>query len=213
MVADGRIARLPGNSQAFINLGSGDQVSPGMTFEVYDKYTGVPALGDGLSDTNMPVGKASLEVIRVSPGSSECRIIRKTPGQEMIEGDLIANLVYDPKTKYNFVVYGEFDLDRNGIASTADAEVIKRLVTQWGGKVQNAVNVDTDFIIMGKEPVIPDLTDEQKQDPVDLKRFEDMTALNNAYLDVVSRANQLHIPVMNQNRFLYFCGYYSQAPR
>jgi hypothetical protein len=213
-IADGHIARLPGNGQAYIDLGAGDQVVVGMTFEVYDKYTGIPALGqDGLRETDMPVGKASLEVMRVYAGSSECRIVRKTPGQEVVEGDFIANLVLDAKAKYNFVVYGEFDLDHNGVASTSDAEVVKQLITRWGGKIQTAVNSDTDFLIMGREPVIPELTEEQKQDPVEQKRLEEALAASNAFHDVVTKANQYHVPVMNQNRFLYFCGYYSQSPR
>jgi hypothetical protein len=213
-VADGKISRLPGGGLAYINLGAGDQVVVGMTFEVYDKYTGIPALGqDGLRESDMPIGKASIEVMRVSAGSSECRVIRKTPGQEVVEGDFVANLVLDPKTKFNFVVYGEFDLDHNGVASTQDAEVVKQLITRWGGKVQTQVNADTDFLIMGKEPVIPELSDEQKQDPVNQKNYEDAVARNNAYHDVVGKAGQYSIPVMNQNRFLYFCGYYSQSPR
>jgi len=32
-----------------------------------------------------------------------------------------------------------------------------------------------------------------------------------AYDDVLNQAKELHIPIMNQNRFLYFCGYYENA--
>lgn len=212
-VADGHISRLPGNGVAYIDLGSGDQIAPGMTFEVYDKFTGIPALGDGLSETDMPVGKASIEVIRPGAGSSECRIIRTTPGEQMVEGDLIANLVYDPKTKYNFVVYGEFDLDQNGVTSMSDAQVIKRLITQWGGRTQTEINADTDFVVVGKEPVVRDLSEEDQLDPLLVAQWEEQNAALDAYQDVVSKANQLSIPILNQNRFLYFVGYYSQAPR
>ncbi len=215
--ADGKIVRLPGNGMAYINLGSGDQISPGMTFEVYDQYTKVPALGDtqeALSDeTKLPVGKASVEVVRVSAGSSECRVIRKTGGQEIVEGDLISNVVYDAKTKYNFVVYGNFDLDQNGTASSADAEIVKRLITQWGGNVQAKVTANVDFVVMGKEPEVPELTEEERQDPVRQKELEEATAASEAYANIVSRATELHIPIMNQNRFLYFSGYYAQAGR
>jgi hypothetical protein len=77
------------------------------------------------------VGKASIEVVRVGNTTSECRITRTSRGATLSEGDLIANLVYDKNTKYNFLVYGNFDLDRNGVATPQDAEVIKRLITQW----------------------------------------------------------------------------------
>ena len=38
------------------------------------------------------------------------------------------------------------------IAFPADAEVIKRLVTAWGGQVVDQLNVDTDFLVIGKVP-------------------------------------------------------------
>jgi len=213
-VADGRIARLPGNGMAYISIGAGDQVVVGMTFEVYDHFTGIPSLGqDGLRESDMPIGKASLEVVRVSSGSSECRIIRKTAGQELVEGDWIANLVLDPKTKYNFVAYGNFDLDHNGIASPGDTEIVKQLITRWGAKTQQNIDADTDFVIMGQEPKLPELSEEQKQDPVMNAQYEQKTAELNAYHDIVQKANQFSIPIMNQNRFLYFIGYYAQAPR
>jgi len=213
-VADGKINRLPGSGLAYIDIGAGDQVVVGMTFEVYDKYTGIPALGqDGLRESDMPVGKASIEVMRISAGSSECRIIRQTPGQQLVEGDFVANLVLDPKTKYNFVVYGNFDLDHNGIASPGDTEIVKQLVTRWGGKIQQTIDADTDFVVMGLEPKLPELNDEQKQDPVANQQLEQKTAELNAYQDLIQKANQFSIPVMNQNRFLYYIGYYSQSPR
>jgi len=213
-VADGKINRIPGSGLVYIDIGAGDQVVVGMTFEVYVKYTGIPALGqDGLRESDMPVGKASIEVMRVSAGSSECRVIRKTAGQTLVEGDFVANLVLDPKTKYNFVVYGNFDLDHNGVSSPGDTEIVKQLVTRWGGKVQQAIDADTDFVVMGLEPKLPELTEEQKQDPVAQNQLEQKTAELNAYHDLVAKANQFSIPVMNQNRFLYYIGYYSQAPR
>ena len=210
---DGQIIRLPNESVAHVDLGMGDQVVPGMTFEVYDKYTGIPALGDGQREGELPVGKASIEIIRVGPVSSEARIIRRTRGEALVEGDLISNLVYDPKTKYNFVVYGDFDMNRDGRASTADGEVLKRLVTQWGSNVQDQVNVDTDFLVLGKEPVVPDLTDEDEGDPLKIQERDEADARLTAYNKVRERALDLNVPILNQNRFLYLVGYYNQASR
>src|SRR5204862_6345318 len=39
-VADGKVVRIPGNGMVYIDIGLGDQVVVGMTFEVYDKYNG-----------------------------------------------------------------------------------------------------------------------------------------------------------------------------
>ena len=210
---DGQIVRLPGNNLAVINLGLGDQVVQGMTFEVYDKHNGVPALGaDGTREGEMPSGKASLEVVRIGPGFSECRIIRKEQGHNLVQGDLIVNLVYDKTQKYNFVVYGDFDLDRDGRASAGDAEVIRRLITQWGGNVVNDVNVNTDFIVMGVEPKV-EAAPAADAGAVEIAAHQRAVAALDRYLAVRKQAMDLNIPILNQNRFLNFVGYTSQAGR
>jgi hypothetical protein len=210
--ADGEIVRVPSGDLAIINLGLGDQIVQGMTFEVYDKVTGIPALGDGEREGDMPAGKASVEVIRIGPGYSEARVIRKQPGQTLVQGDQIVNLVYDPTQKYNFVVYGDFDLNNDGRTETADADVIKRLITQWGGRVVNDVNVNTDFVVMGVEPTAEAPTGDNP-DAVQLKQFQEQQEALRKYLDVREAASKLNIPILNQNRFLNFVGYASQAAR
>jgi hypothetical protein len=208
---DGEVIRVTENKTCFINLGERQHATKGLTFEVYDKTKGVPALGDGLSDVGLPLGKASIEVFNVGPDTSECRIIKVQPGQAIVIGDLIANLVYDPTVKYNFVVYGDFDLSGSGNFSPTDAEVIKRLITQWGGKVQDHVDVNTDFVIMGAEPAVPAIAD--PNDPGGVLKHQQALEKQQKYQAVVTSAGQFSVPVMNQNRFLYFIGYFDQANR
>jgi hypothetical protein len=189
-------------------------VIKGLTFEVYDKNKGIPALGDanaGLSDTSMPVGKASIEVFSVQADTAECRIVRLQPGEQVVIGDLIANLVFDPNTKYNFFVYGNFDLSNSGVARPEDGELVKRLIVQWGGKIQDHIDVDTDFVVMGAQPVVPPVTD--ANDPQQIMRHNAAQAAFQKYEDQITQAERLSIPVMNQNRFLYFTGYFDQARR
>jgi predicted nucleic acid-binding Zn-ribbon protein len=213
-VPDGRIIRVERNNTVYIDLGGGDQVTSGLTFEVFDKGEGIPRPGDANNEENLPQGKASIEVIRVSPSTSECRVTRTTPGTTLSEGDLIVNLVYDRNTKYNFVVYGNFDLDRNGVATPQDAEVVKRLVTQWGGNVVPDINVDTDFVVLGREPEIPTATrDELANDPILKARYDAAVAESEAYSQISAKAREYRIPILNQNRFLYLIGYYNQAQR
>lgn len=208
---DGHIIRLPGGNVCFIDLGQGDHINAGLTFEVYDKIEGVPPPGDPTNDENLPVGKASIEVIDVGQTSSACRITRLSPGAALSEGDLIVNLVYDRNTKYNFLVYGNFDLSQTGAATPQDAEIIKRLITQWGGNVVKDLNVDTDFVVLGKEPVIPDRPKED--DPIAKAKYDQAVADAEAYADLSAKARSYRIPILNQNRFLYLCGYYEQAKR
>lgn len=211
--ADGKIIRIPAGDVVYINLGSQDSLTPGLSFEVYDKFEGIPPAGDPATDEKLPKGKASIEVTRVGTNSSECRVVRRTVGTQITEGDLIANLVYDPNVKYNFMVYGDFDIDQNGNATPQEADTIKRLISQWGGKLIDQVNVDTDFVILGKEPVLPNFTKEDLQDPFNAKKLTDAQAALDSYQAVKKQATDLHIPVLNQNRFLYLIGYYSQAKR
>jgi hypothetical protein len=211
--ADGKIVRILSDGVCYINLGFGDQVTPGLTFEVYDKAEGVPALPTSdTGDEQLPVGKASIEITKVGTTSSECRIVKTAPGAVLTEGDIIANLVYDPHTKYNFFVYGNFDLANTGRPNSADAEVVKRLITQWGGQLINQVDVDTDFVVLGSEPVLPtfskdDLTAENQD------KLAKAQAELDKYQEIRQQAKDLNIPVLNQNRFLYYVGFYDQAQR
>jgi len=211
--ASGHISRI-GEGVVYIDLGEGQQLTPGMSFEVYDKSTGVPALIETQGEEQLPIGKASIEVVHVGPTASECRVLRTKAGASPItEGDDIKNLIYDPHTKYNFVIYGKFDLDQNGMATEKDTGIVKRLVTQWGGNLTDQINVDTDFVVLGKEPELPSFTKEEREDPINAKKLADAQTDLDAYQDVRNKARDLHIPVMNQNRFLYYIGYYEQAKR
>jgi hypothetical protein len=210
---DGTIVKVPQKGIVYISLGQADSVTPGLTFEVYDKQDGIPPAGNPGNEEDLPKGKASLEVIRVNGTSSEARVTRQEHGAILQEGDLIANLVYDKNTKYNFMVYGDFDLDQNGNATPGDGDVVKRLITQWGGKLVDKVSVDTDFLIMGKEPTVPVFTQEELQDPINQKKQADATAALESYQNILKTAVDMRVPVLNQNRFLYLIGYYNQASR
>lgn len=213
---DGRIVRVPGNDNVFINLGEGDGIAPGLTFEVYDRFSGVPPLtaeeeANPADMNDLPRGKASIEVVRVADRQSECRIVRASTTSPVVEGDIIANLVYDKNTKYNFVVFGNFDLDQDKVATPGDAEVIKERIVKWGGRIQDQVNVNCDFVVLGVEPEVPAAV--QDETATDIERRRQAEEQLNAYNDIVSKAKSLNIPILNQNRFLYYTGYFEQAQR
>jgi hypothetical protein len=214
--ADGHIVRVPSKDIVFIDIGQSDGVPPGMTFEVYDKNEGIPTVPTNVQnndDPTLPIGKASIEVIKVHPTMSQCRVTRSAHGAVVSDGDPIVNLVYDKNTKFNFLVYGNFDMDQNGQASPADADVIKRLVTSFGGNLTEKVGVGTDFVVLGKEPEIPVFDAEERDNPFNQKRLLEAQQELDAYLNVLKAATDMRIPVLNQNRFLYLVGYYNQATR
>jgi len=210
---DGTIASVASDEIVYINLGQGDHIVPGMTFEVYSRREGIPKQEDLISAENMPVGEASIEVEQVLASVSQCRVTKMEIGQHIAEGDWIANLVYDRNTKYNLVVYGDFDLGQTGKAKKGDQQKIGALVTEWGGHVQKDIDVDTDFVVMGAEPKIDHFSDEDLNDPLNRQMQQNEKAAYDAYQAVLEKAEKLGIPIMNQNRFLYFCGYYDNAQR
>jgi hypothetical protein len=214
--ADGTIIRVPSNAVCYVSLGQGDHISAGTTFEVYDKGEGVPPLGkDPLSDTNLPVGKASIEVVRVGQNSSECRIVHQQPGTTLSEGDIIANMIYDRNTTYNFFVFGNFDVDGNKVWTAQEGDIIRSLVTRWGGKlVQGPLpTVNTDFVVLGQEPQVPAFTKEELEDALNRDKYDKAVKALSEYQAVVNQAVSLHIPLMNQNRFMYYIGYFDQMKR
>jgi hypothetical protein len=111
-------------------------------------------------------------------------------------------------------MYGEFDVNQDGRVTAEEADVVRRLIVQWGGQITEDVNVDTDFVVLGAEPSVPEFTAEElQQDPT--KQFAQAQAqkARDAYNQIRDDAIGLHIPVLNQNRFLYMTGFYDQARR
>jgi hypothetical protein len=210
---DATITQISPDNICYINLGFGDHISNGMTFEVYGKNEGVPKLESGTDVQNMPKGKGSIEVINVGQNSTQCRIITTTPGTTISQGDLCVNIVYDRNIKPTYFVYGNFDMDQNGVATAGEAEMIKNLITRWGGKVADKVSNDVDFVVMGKEPSVPLYTPEELQNPITKQKQEEAKAQVDAYDKIRNEAVSLQIPIMNQNRFLYYTGYFETAKK
>jgi len=54
---------------------------------------------------------------------------------------------------------------------------------------------------------------EELNDPLNRQVLANEKAEYDAYQAELEKAEKLGIPIMNQNRFLYFCGYYNSAQR
>jgi hypothetical protein len=210
---DATITQVSADSICYINLGYGDHVVTGLTFEIYGKRDGVPKLADGTSALDMPKGKGSIEIINVGQNSCQCRILTVAAGQTIEQGDLCVNVVYDKNIKPVFYVFGKFDMDQNGVASDPEAEIVKNLITRWGGKVADKINIDTDFVVLGKEPVVPLYTADELNTPLNKQKSEEAKAALAVYMQMRDDAVSLHIPVMNQNRFLYYTGYFEASKK
>lgn len=216
---DGQI--LSSNTQTrtvHINLGNSDKVMPGLTFEVFDKERGVQVDED---NERLNRGKATIEVIRVNENNSLCRVIYQRYGSTIQPTDLVANIAYDKSKKYRFVVYGDFDLNNDGITQPFEKVRMKDLITRYGGIIldepeydedseQFNIDVAADYFVMGVRPEPP--TEEEIEgglDNVEDERIvQEKQRKVEMYENLRDAALKYSIPVLNQNRALALMGVY-----
>ena len=195
--ADGKVLKiLPEDNYCYINLGQADNVKPGLTFAIYPP-TGIPEDGEG---------KAKVVVADVFSDTSGCRIIEQDKGDPIIDGDLVANLAFDRTRTYTFVVEGAFDLYDTGRPSRENARDVEVLIQRFGGKVSDKVDIDTDFIVLGQEPLRPPKPPDVAPPQV-FQVYQDQMKIYEQYEQVKRAAAALQIPLLNANRFLAFIGY------
>ncbi|MCC7146325.1 MAG: hypothetical protein IT443_07755 [Phycisphaeraceae bacterium] len=203
LLPDGHIVTIdPRGRWVYIDRGRRQHVVLGMSFEVFDQI----ARAD---DSGQLRGKATVLVVDIIEDSAQCQVVRTTPGTTVQEGDIIANLVYSPDATFNFYVYGDFDIENTGNATEADRRRLEEMIQQWGGKVQAELSYQTDFLVLGKQPPEPmPLVD--VIDPVEIRRRTLLREAYNRYQELIQKAREMSIPVLNQNRFLTLVGYFER---
>ncbi|HEY1860819.1 MAG TPA: hypothetical protein VGG61_10715, partial [Gemmataceae bacterium] len=148
----GEIMFLNGNGQTpFINLGSADNVKPGLRFTVH----GIDANGKANLDA-----KATLEVIEVvKPHMSQGRLVAVVNQQSdpVIVGDKLFNPAWDPERKTHVAITGVVDL--SGQKRDAVQEFIQELKKHnvevdayfdlREAEVKGEITRKTDFLILG----------------------------------------------------------------
>jgi hypothetical protein len=200
--AAGKVLKVSSNGDlVYINRGSDDHITVGLSFAVYSAEKGV---GSGTHAG----GKGSIVVIRVGRFASVARITHLARNQAIYPGDIIANPVYsrDLNRHYSFVVYGDFDVNGNGVPTAAGREQIIRMIKAWGGKVVDHLTSQTDFVVLGSPPstlVAPATPSRDNTALADMQR-ESLARYNR----LQSTAQALSIPVLDANRFLAMVGYY-----
>lgn len=190
------LTAIPGDEVVYVNLGRKHQVTLGLQFSVYAGDAEIPADGKG---------KARVEVVSIQDDSAECRKVWVDPRQVILEGDWIANPVYDAKRPLSFAVAGAFDLDRDGAHDPAGAEIIEALVADWGGKIVAEPNALTDFVVLGAPPRRPRAAVNPSAEEADRSRRAQESLEH--YERIVATANSLAIPILPQQLFLNFLGY------
>jgi hypothetical protein len=204
---DGQLILIDDQAQVVhLNVGSDERVYPGLTFGVYNRGESVPKDGKG---------KAEVEVFDVAKTYSAARIVNSAVRKPILQGDIVANLIWNSDRPNVFVITGEFDLDNDGQVDLDGPAKIKALIEKWGGRVADAISIDTDFLVLGQQPQVlqrPTL-EELEVDPRARDKYEASLQQLNRYNELLSQAQTLWIPVFTYERFLYFTGYKGQIGR
>jgi hypothetical protein len=201
-LVDGTIIGANGSEhQAFISIGARQRVILGMTFSVYADKNAIHPDRDG----NYPRGKATLEVVNVGDASSTCRITSEVRGNPVVKGDVIANPVFDPNKSYKFVVFGNFDANRDGASTSLERQDVSAMIEAWGGKTVDDLTGDVDFLILGERPILParppsdaplEVVQEFIRRQRDVERYDDLS----------KRATATSIPILTENRLYTLVG-------
>ncbi len=195
------VATNPAAKQVYIGVGRRQNAVLGMTFEVYSVGTAITPDEDGA----YPPGKAAIEIIRVEENSSLARITRETRGQPVIQGDAVANAVYDPSKRYTFAVFGSFDTNADEVATPQEAADIETMIKDWGGQVSDGITGNTDFLVLGSRPVLP--PEPKPDDPIEIiQRYLRLKQNAQRYDELFETAKRTGIPILNQNRFMTLTG-------
>lgn len=202
---DGKVILIDNEAQVVhLNIGSNDHVYPGLTFTVYDRGTSVPKDGKG---------KSEIKVFDVSKTYSAARIVESEINKPILEGDVVANLIWDADRTNVFVVAGDFDIDNDGRLDADGIDKIERLVKKWGGEMTDSISVDTDFLVLGKQPTVlrKPTIEEEEIDPRAIAKYQASLQDLSRYNQLRDQAQSLWIPVFTYEKFLYFVGYNSQV--
>ncbi|MFN0133642.1 MAG: hypothetical protein ACKVW3_14080 [Phycisphaerales bacterium] len=192
----------PAAQEVTINRGSADKVILGMSFAVYQDSTSIkPDAKTG----EYPKGKATIEVINVGASSSVARVTSEVRGAPIVRGDVVANAIYDPNKVYTFLVYGNFDTNRDGQATPREADDVRAMIVSWGGKVTEELTGNVDFLVLGERPQLPPRPGVSTPIPV-VQEYMRLDAMAQQYDRLFEQAVATSLPVLNENRLYTLIG-------
>ena len=204
MQPDGKVLRVDDEGKFYyVNLGSKDGVEVGFCFSVFPQ-TGIPKISEKPED----VQKASLLVVSVGDDVSRCRISSlKKKDNPVVTNDLIVNVAFDSVRKWKFVVEGHFNLHGSDEAASEQGAVeVTLLLRRLGAEVSNTLDIDVDFLVLGKEPLPPKKPEEDSPRAVQ-EAWAQAVALQKRWSQMKTVARDLRIPILNTNAFLGMTGY------
>jgi len=189
---DGKVVSLmPGDKTGYIDLAAGDGVFNNLTFDVYDPHE----IAKGKE-------KGFIRIVNVMNNASEVRITSYRKTDPVVKGDVVVNIAYDRDRRFHFAVIGRFDINSDG---QDDSGLVKSLIERFGGKIDDKLNVRSDYLVVGDDPMTGFVLT-GKMTPQQQRDWEERKKEQKAYGEASELARRFWIPVLNQNRFLTLVG-------
>jgi len=188
----------------YLNLGSKDRIYMGLTFAVYDGSGAIPKDGKG---------KAEVEVFRILPDTCAARVVSADPKHPIVMDDAVANLIWDKDKVFKFVLAGDFDVNRDGKVDPDGIEAVSRLIGKWGGEATDDVSAQIDAVIIGQAPQVPQkpTATDLEADPLAEQKYTTAQRRLEHYKEVQTQAQDLIMPVLPYDTFVYLIGYRGQS--
>jgi len=180
-----------GGSVVYVNVGSADDLRPGVRFSVLNPD--VARLTDAKP-------KAHIEIVQII-GSHQARanVIASDLRVPVLKGDVIYSPAWEKGRKVQFALMGKLDIDGDG---SDDRNIVRSLIEQSGGviaedltpegKSSGKMTADTRWLVVGERF---DINGAQELDP----KFNEFRS---KYADMQKRARGLAVSQINLDKLL-----------
>ncbi len=151
---DWKIVRMDrSGKQPFINLGSAENVRPGLTFSIH---------GQGPDGKPIPASKGTLEVLNVvNDTTSQAQVVSVKDAfkDPILPGDYLYNPIFHPGGEQHVVIAGRIDMHGTKGDDLEEFErllkrqnvVVDGYVDPQSGDVKGRLTVGTDYLILGDD--------------------------------------------------------------
>jgi hypothetical protein len=195
------------NGQVYINLGSADNVRPGLTFSV------MPAGSTGKGAAGK-TRKGAIEIVAVLEAHLSAAKIVEANNQArdpLLRNDLLFNPAWDPTQKVHVAIAGIVDLNGSGVDGTQD--LVRQLERQnivvdaWLDLRDRTIKGPgmterTTYLIKGERPVLP------PNMPPDANPLAiAITEVIGRMTEMEAKSRELGVPSVQYRRFLSLIGY------
>jgi hypothetical protein len=211
----------------YIDIGSADNLKPGITFSVYGIGPDGKPIAHDVIDANGKVaigadgkpekeGKATMEVINIlgeHVAQAKVTWVRDPGADPLLRGDLLFNPGWDPKAQQHVAVTGLIDLTGDGKDNMQ--EFVRNLQRQ--GVVVDAyldlkdisvkgrgIDRQTDYLILGINPTFQGAEIVKDDDP----RAKRQQAILKEMADMQEKAKENGVTVIPLRKFMVMSGYH-----